>query len=741
MAAFHFELVSPEKLLFSGEVESVVVPGAEGAFTVLKDHAPVMSTLKPGLVEVSQGAGKAQRLFVRGGFADVAAGAAASYDYEPEQGDILADLLPRNISVQILRALLENQASFYGSQMSAMLLKQGVKPDELKWTGFDEWAKDKKQITRDEAADFLKKNAVPLEERALGEIHKFPPKEIQEKYLKNYEDAKNKFWQTKYGDPNYEQAAREFKQAEDNMRDNVPGWGISKSGVTNKYEQYTLPGGENYRELLLKQPVPDRQGAFARGESAPTYQSGHWDDPNVLAHLRMADRVDPQGRRVLHLDEIQSDWGQAGRERGFVGSDAHKAYLAHADALKAAEQESANLMRLASQRLGRINFTYEEARRVVPELDAASRRQSDLYFSGPSKPDVVPAAPFVESTPKWTDLALKRALVEAVRGGHDVLAWTPGAEQAARYDLSKQIDKITYRHNPDGTVSFAPYKGDSLLSNAVMENVHPDKLSEALGRDVAEKIIGKHGIDDSGVGTISGLDLQTGGEGMKGYYDKIVPNQLQTLAKGLDPEARISTIDMPVGERTVPMQSLEITPMMREKVKQGLPMFADGGEVAEKSKFDGEHVLKHFKNLHPEPIDNPKMTDWVNRTNWVLSHVAPENIPSMDDDVYYDKEPFGRVMDIDEGWVNRLAGMMKHGHEPAPIVMGPGKSIIDGNHRAQAAKMIGRSIPAYIPEDSGELVDNPRPSNEGSRPVSDVPVATGSTTPNDNKNLKKKRIL
>ena len=52
--------------------------------------------------------------------AENAAGAAASYDYEPEQGDILADLLPRNISVQILRALLENQASFYGAQMSAM---------------------------------------------------------------------------------------------------------------------------------------------------------------------------------------------------------------------------------------------------------------------------------------------------------------------------------------------------------------------------------------------------------------------------------------------------------------------------------------------------------------------------------------------------------------------------------------------------------------------------------------------
>ena len=48
MAAFHFELVSPEQLLFSGEVESVAIPGIEGQMTILKDHAPVMTTLKPG---------------------------------------------------------------------------------------------------------------------------------------------------------------------------------------------------------------------------------------------------------------------------------------------------------------------------------------------------------------------------------------------------------------------------------------------------------------------------------------------------------------------------------------------------------------------------------------------------------------------------------------------------------------------------------------------------------------------
>ena len=74
MAAFHFELVSPEQLLFSGDVESVAIPGIEGQMTILKDHAPIMTTLKPGVVEVQESASKTSRIFVRGGFADVATG-------------------------------------------------------------------------------------------------------------------------------------------------------------------------------------------------------------------------------------------------------------------------------------------------------------------------------------------------------------------------------------------------------------------------------------------------------------------------------------------------------------------------------------------------------------------------------------------------------------------------------------------------------------------------------------------
>lgn len=70
MATFKFELVSPAKLLFSGEVDEVIVPGAEGEFTVLAGHAPAVSTLRPGLLRIRSGSDQIVA-FVRSGFAEV----------------------------------------------------------------------------------------------------------------------------------------------------------------------------------------------------------------------------------------------------------------------------------------------------------------------------------------------------------------------------------------------------------------------------------------------------------------------------------------------------------------------------------------------------------------------------------------------------------------------------------------------------------------------------------------------
>jgi len=70
MATFHFELVSPDRISFSGEVDQVDVPGAEGDFGVLAGHAPLIALLRPGLMTVTSG-GEQTRLVVLGGFAEV----------------------------------------------------------------------------------------------------------------------------------------------------------------------------------------------------------------------------------------------------------------------------------------------------------------------------------------------------------------------------------------------------------------------------------------------------------------------------------------------------------------------------------------------------------------------------------------------------------------------------------------------------------------------------------------------
>jgi len=69
MATFHFDLVSPEQLVFSGEVEHVVVPGSEGEFGVLAGHAPLVAMLRPGILKIL--GPNEQRILVVGGFAEV----------------------------------------------------------------------------------------------------------------------------------------------------------------------------------------------------------------------------------------------------------------------------------------------------------------------------------------------------------------------------------------------------------------------------------------------------------------------------------------------------------------------------------------------------------------------------------------------------------------------------------------------------------------------------------------------
>ncbi len=97
-AAFKFELVSPERLLVSETVESVVIPGTEGEMTVMANHAPVMATVKPGVVTVKPVSGAEQRYVVFGGFADILPeGCTLLAESAVAVGDVNKDDLSRRI--------------------------------------------------------------------------------------------------------------------------------------------------------------------------------------------------------------------------------------------------------------------------------------------------------------------------------------------------------------------------------------------------------------------------------------------------------------------------------------------------------------------------------------------------------------------------------------------------------------------------------------------------------------------
>ena len=135
----------------------------------------------------------------------------------------------------------------------------------------------------------------------------------------------------------------------------------------------------------------------------------------------------------------------------------------------------------------------------------------------------IPNAPFKKT---WDELTIKRMIKEAADNGYDAISWTPGEAQAARYDLSKQVKNINVFKESDGTFTL-----DALTNNnepvSLGENIKLEKLSDVVGKDLANKISNQKNNQHS----YSGLDLKVGGEGMKAFYDKMMVDKVNQLAK------------------------------------------------------------------------------------------------------------------------------------------------------------------------------------------------------------------
>jgi len=449
--------------------------------------------------------------------------------------------------------------------------KYNVKPAEFENSQFDQAFAGRPSVTRDEVAQHFQ-NAMPqVEETVLGVPHKDLKhtwnkidqlsNELYDAGITEHTPIARGTYNPEFYPPEYHNAIKQLADAHKYVREQAD-LGRTMEEKPTKYGQYTLPGGENYREVLLKygerpEAKMERAKSYVRPDiwermtdeqrqqylATPDkglFQSSHWrEDPNVLAHLRLADRTGPNGEKILHVEEIQSDWGQKGKKEGFVDPKDNMQDLVK-------EYDYLTKQRRALEVSVRNGDDADPATQAaVSRLNEVNNSMSSLSDRMTAVRSNIPTAPYVTSTPAWTDLALKRALKEAAEGGYDKMIWTPGAEQAKRYSLSNQVDKLKYIKQDDGTYSVIPYKDGEPLHHIERDNIPEKELDTLFGRDVADKMRAYEGDVDGNIRSLSGQDLSVGGEGMKGYYDKIVPKRLQELIKRHDPEAKVGEHEIP----------------------------------------------------------------------------------------------------------------------------------------------------------------------------------------------------
>jgi len=468
--------------------------------------------------------------------------------------------------------------------MTELSKKPGVKKAELADRNLDE-IKALPKMTKDEFKAELAKRPVPqvtkkiLSENNADKYYIEPvdpdmarPRDPHWLYDENWQKVNEEPFMTRHDAQSY---VNDLKETDNN----IP-----------RYSSYKLPGGDNYQEHL-----------YQLSNHPEEYESSHWEDiPNVLAHARTVDRMTPEGKKILHVEEMQSDWHQAGRDKGY--HDPEK--LAQAEA-------TINALKAEHKRLGEVKALAKtpEEREAISEQRLAIMDQIRDATIMPS--DHVPDAPFKKN---WEEMVSKDLVKHAVDNGYDGITLTNGETQADRYNLGKYINEL---HLSGTDLVGYDHNGNTVIKQT---GVTPKNLNQYVGKKAAKKL-----LDQPQQGTLrslTGEDLYLG-EGMKEAYDKRLPNVFNDIGKPYGAEMKLNAmpvrtpkntdlsitdmlqhtntpeqtwLDMPFEQKekmmddfataqnnkTTPLHYMEFTPEMKQGVgENSLPAYADGGQVAQ----------------------------------------------------------------------------------------------------------------------------------------------------------------
>ena len=514
----------------------------------------------------------------------------------------------------------------------------GVKQEEIEWLGVEEWLKSQDgSVTREDLADYIRANQVQIEEVVLGGEGTLSREErrpiserldelnsqkmiIDDLAAEGTVEAMDspqlvdavRFFQPNAAvsvemivtDPTMKESMQDFvrlsaikKQRE--MQLEISQLKQQLRGPTPRHEfHYRLPGGENYREIVLTMPgqiepyVPDQMHFTSEGGGT------------AIGWARVDDRTGPNGERILHIDEIQTKRHQDALKRGYAKKQRELAIpeidalqfqeaLTEIDALEQAynvayEKRDPNAEDLW---VASAKKTLELQDRVSEQLPENYRVQQTssgwaLIFSrdwqsgglqveqAPSLPDLlaliagkdysndelasrdgrVPDAPFKTT---WDELLLKRMIRYAVDNGYDSITWPSGEIVADRYSMRNQIDSIAW--SPQGA---DVNMGDATIvrlmpaqrgSTPISLEVGPDgiikstrnapggmegqELGAVIGEGLAKRI-----MEGGPSGSLEGESLQVGGDFLINLYNKRIPRFLNKLTKKMGGKVETTNI-------------------------------------------------------------------------------------------------------------------------------------------------------------------------------------------------------
>ena len=452
-----------------------------------------------------------------------------------------------------------------------------VKKEELQYTGLLDAFANKPQATKQELIDYLRVNRPDVKSRTLRDIEDVTYDQAESEYIR----------QTGFSPP------------EDMGIGEI--WDSLPKEASAQYKSDSLQGGKNYREILLQLPQKDE------------YYSSHWDEPNVFAHVRLNDRLDSEGKKMTLIEEVQSDWHQAGREQGYRRPNKERiptSFEQDRTGWSVFDQDGNEITYITND----INpgGTKEGAINI-----AQQRLDSDKFIVRSKN---VPEAPMKET---WYQTALRKAVKDAIDQGSDRVGIVTGSRNAERFGKGKRIDNIGITNfdggfkeiemqTPDGGSFYAVVDKDGTISDAnsnLINEFNGKKLENMIGKSAAQKVLSSQENQ-----FIPVSDVVVGGKGMKKYYDDVYPKYLDKFAKkygssikegslGTDkPQSFATMLDksefksewnladkfrreeiidiLEARTKKEPVRYIEITPEMRKALggsEKGVPLFGAGG--------------------------------------------------------------------------------------------------------------------------------------------------------------------